>query len=153
MEKSIPQNRVFDNVDPFSGLSDEELDYLVAEAAGLNLSVILGGEQGWVDSEGVLVHLKSEFSPTSKMNFALDLFWQIAEDNNGLAINTCDPITLESAISIGGFNKSSDNTVQLPFVRINTNDEDGFGGFRKALMRAICSFFVLYKREGNSECE
>jgi len=122
--------------------SDEELDVLVAEAAGLKLSS-LAGEGGWVDSTGALIHLQSEFHPCSKMNYGLELLREVAADGNGLAINTADVMSKTFGILIGGFPFEGEE--QLPMVQTQIEDINDFGEFRKAFLRSIAIFFIMYK--------
>ena len=122
--------------------SDEELDVLVAEAAGLKLSS-LAGEGGWVDSTGALIHLASEFHPTSKTNYALALLQEIAADGNGLAINTADVMSKSFGIILGGFPFEGEEP--LPMVQTQIEDINDFGEFRKAFLRSIAIFYVMYK--------
>ncbi len=129
-------------VDYYKQKSDEELDVLVAEAAGLELRS-LGGEGGWVDKDGALVHLQSAFHPTSNNNFALELFREVSADGNGLAINTADSMTKTPGILIGGF--PFDGEKELPILFTEIEDMNDFGEFRKTLLRSFCIFYVLYK--------
>ena len=122
--------------------TDDELDVLVAEASGLELRS-LGGEGGWVDKDGVLVELQSEFHPTSQANCAIDLFREVSADGNGLAINTADVNTKTPGILIGGF--PFDGEKELPIMFTEIEDINDFGEFRKALLRSFCIFYVLYK--------
>ena len=122
--------------------TDEELDALVAEAAGLTLSS-LAGEGEWVDNTGVLIHLASEFTPTSKTNYALTLLQEIAADGNGLAINTADVMSKSFGIILGGFPFEGEEP--LPMVQTSIEDINNFGEFRKAFLRSICIFFIMYK--------
>ena len=122
--------------------TDEELDALVAEAAGLKLSS-LAGEGGWVDSTGALIHLASEFHPASKTNYALTLLQEVAADGNGLAINTADVMSKSFGIIIGGF--PFDGEEPLPMVQTPIEDINDFGEFRKAFLRSIAIFYVMYK--------
>ena len=122
--------------------TDEELDVLVAEAAGLKLSS-LAGEGGWVDNTGALIHLQYEFHPTSKTNYALTLLQAIAADGNGLAINTADVMSKGFGIIIGRFPFEGEEP--LPMVQTPIEDINDFGEFRKAFLRSICVFFIMYK--------
>ena len=130
------------NQEYYKTKTDEELDVLVAEAAGLKLSS-LAGEGGWVDSTGALIHLQSEFHPTSKTNYALTLLQEIAADGNGLAINTADVMSKSFGIIIGGFPFEGEEP--LPMVQTPIEDINNFGEFRKAFLRSICVFYVMYK--------
>ena len=130
------------NFEYYQSKTDEELDVLVAEAAGLKLAY-LSNEGGWLDSNGVLVHLKSEFHPTSKTNYAIELLREVAAEGNGVAINTADIITQANAITIGGFPFSSG--VELPLITNPVDDINSFGDFRKTFLRSICIFYILYK--------
>ena len=122
--------------------SDEELDALVAEASGLTLR-IHSGEGGWVDSEGALIHLQTEFHPTANANFALELLREVSADGNGLAINTASVNTKTPGILIGGFPFDGEKEVPIMFTEIE--DMNDFGEFRKALLRSICIFYVMYR--------
>jgi len=122
--------------------SDSELDVLVAEAAGLKLSS-LAGEGGWVDNTGALIHLASEFHPCSKANYALALLQEVAADGNGLAINTADVMSKTHRIILGGFPFKGE--AQLPMAQMPIEDINDFGEFRKAFLRSICVFYVMYK--------
>lgn len=130
------------NQEYYAEKSDSELDVLVAEAAGLKLSS-LAGEGGWVDSSGALIHLASEFAPTSKMNYAFELLRGVAADGNGLAINTADVVSKSHGIILGGFPFEGEEP--LPMVQAPIEDINDFGEFRKAILRSICVFYVLYK--------
>ena len=122
--------------------SDEEIDVLVAEAAGLEARS-LAGEGGWVDKEGTLIHLQSEFHPTSKMNYALDLLREIAAEGNGLALNTADSMSKTHGILIGGF--PFEGNIPLPMVITPIEDMNNFGEFRKTFLHSIAIFYIMYK--------
>ena len=126
----------------FKTKTDDELDVLVAQTAGLELRS-LGGEGGWVDNTGALTHLQTEFHPSSKMNYALDLLREVAADGNGLAINTADVMSKSFGILIGGFPFEGEEP--LPMVQTPIEDINDFGEFRKAFLRSICVFFIMYR--------
>ena len=132
----------------YMGKTDEELDVLVAKAAGFKLSSFQG-EGGWLDSEGALVQLESEFHPTSKTNFALELFREIAADGNGLALNTADALTKKDMFLFGGFDKNAETT--LPLISFEIKDIGDFGSFRKTLLRGLCIFYIMYKNSRISD--
>jgi len=126
----------------FDTKTDDELDVLVANAAGLTLKS-LAGEGGWVDSKGALIHLQSEFKPTSRANFALSLLHELAADGNVIALNTADVMTKEDVISIGGFPKKG--TMEFPIVISPVSDVADFGVFRKTILRSISIFYIMHK--------
>ena len=130
--------------------SDSELDALCAEAAGLKLSS-LAGEGGWVDDTGALIHLQSQFKPTSDTNFCLDLLREVAAEGNGIAINSADVMTKQYGWIIGGF--PFEGNAPLPMVRSMTEDADDFGVFRKNFLRSICVFYILYKHSKEEQYE
>ena len=129
-------------VEYYKRRSDEELDALVAEASGLELRS-MGGEGGWVDKDGVLAELQTEFHPTSQANVAIELLREVSADGNGLAINTADVNTKTPGILIGGF--PFDGEKELPIMFTEIEDINDFGEFRKNLLRSICIFYVMYK--------
>jgi len=129
-------------VEYFKLKTDNELDSLVAEASGLRLRS-MGGEGGWVDKDGVLVELQTEYHPTSQANVAINLLREVSADGNGLAINTADVNTKTPGILIGGFPFDGENEIPIMFTEIE--DMNDFGEFRKALLRSICIFYVMYR--------
>jgi len=129
-------------VEYYKQKTDNELDSLVAEASGLELRS-LAGEGGWVDKDGALVELQTEFHPTSQANVAINLLREVSADGNGLAINTADVNTKTPGILIGGFPFDGENELPIMFTEIE--DINDFGEFRKNLLRSICIFFILYK--------
>ena len=126
----------------FDTKTDDELDVLVANAAGLTLKS-LAGEGGWVDSKGALIHLQSEFKPTSRANFALSLLHELAADGNVIALNTADVLTKEDCISIGGFPK--EGNMEFPIVISAISDVADFAIFRKTILRSISIFYIMHK--------
>ena len=122
--------------------TDNELDSLVAEASGLELRS-LNGEGGWIDKDGVLAELQTEFRPTSQANVAINLLREVSADGNGLAINTADVNTKTPGILIGGFPFDGEKEIPIMFTEIE--DINDFGEFRKNLLRSIAIFYILYK--------
>jgi len=126
----------------YENKTDEELDVLVAEAAGL-VYANTSGVGAWLDEFGAIIHLESEFKPTSKMNVALSLFQEIAAEGNGLAINTADVITKKNTMMFGGFDKKEVNP--LPLLYFEISDICDFCEFRKTFLRGVSIFYILYK--------
>ena len=129
--------------------TDEELDALVAEAAGLTLKY-MSGEGGWLDHEGVLVHLATEFKPTSRANYALDLLREVVAEGNIVTFNSADIMTKTNTIIFGGVDKSE--SMEIPVFADDLNDPNDFEEFRKKWLRGICIFYIMYKNaKRNSE--
>jgi len=134
----------------FETKSDTELDVLVAESYGLTYKN-LAGEGVWVDKTGAIIHLVSEFKPTSNTNFALTLLHELAIEGNVLAINTADVITKEDCISIGGFPKDGDS--EFPVVIMPMENNPNFGTFRKTILRAISIFYIMHRNMSTNRAE
>ena len=114
--------------------SADELNELVATAHGWTEKTVFGEEPAFVDEDGVIVQLVSEYNPAGNWNFAFELVRELNDAGYVIAINTHDAATLERAIIVGGF-PTRDDLKPLPLVRVDVEPE---GVYKNEVCRAIC---------------